>query len=81
MLTPAGKRAKQRPTISDVARLAGVSISTVSRVVNDTAPVSDDVGERVGPWLPRLRSLGAHLAAKMKAGDIDEEEDVLERVR
>lgn len=41
----------------------------------------DDVGERVRPWLPRLRSLGAHLAAKMKAGDTDEEEDVLERVR
>ena len=38
---------KPRPTISDVARLAGVSISTVSRVVNDTAPVSDDVGQRV----------------------------------
>lgn len=42
-----GQKAKQRPTISDVAKLAGVSISTVSRVVNDTAPVSDEVGERV----------------------------------
>lgn len=38
---------RPRPTISDVARLAGVSISTVSRVVNATAPVSDEVGQRV----------------------------------
>lgn len=34
-------------TISDVARLAGVSISTVSRVVNGTAPVSGAVMARV----------------------------------
>lgn len=47
MLTTSSKRVKQRSTISDVARLAGVSISTVSRVVNETAPVSDEVGERV----------------------------------
>lgn len=32
----------KRATITDVARLAGVSISTVSRVVNDTAPVADE---------------------------------------
>ena len=34
-------------TIHDVARLAGVSISTVSRVINRTVPVSDEVSERV----------------------------------
>ena len=63
MLTPAGKQAKQRPTISDVARLAGVSISTVSRVVNDTAPVSDEVGERVRNAINML-SYTPHAAAR-----------------
>lgn len=34
-------------TIKDVARLAGVSISTVSRVINDSKPVSPEVRKRV----------------------------------
>jgi LacI family transcriptional regulator, galactose operon repressor len=34
-------------TIDDVARRAGVSVSTVSRVVNHTAPVSDEAAARV----------------------------------
>ena len=37
----------KRATISDVARLAGVSISTVSRVVNRTAPVADETDQQV----------------------------------
>ncbi len=36
-----------RATISDVARQAGVSISTVSRVVNDTVPVDAEIAEHV----------------------------------
>ena len=63
MLTTSNKRAKQRPTISDVARLAGVSISTVSRVVNDTAPVSDDVGVRVRSAI-ELLGYTPHVAAR-----------------
>jgi LacI family transcriptional regulator len=40
------KRSK-RPTINDVADYAGVSISTVSRVLNDSAPVEKDKAEKV----------------------------------
>lgn len=34
-------------TIKDVAKLAGVSISTVSRVINDSKPVSPEVRKKV----------------------------------
>ena len=37
----------QRPTMKDVARLAGVSVQTVSMVVNDKAVVSPDTRDRI----------------------------------
>lgn len=43
------------PTIDDVARRAGVSISTVSRVINRNVPVSDDVVTRVEAAMKELR--------------------------
>ena len=43
-----------RPTIRDVAREAGVSISTVSRVLNDTCPVSGDKRRRVEETVARM---------------------------
>src|SRR5438445_6796698 len=44
----AGDAAKPaRPTIDDVAALAGVARTTVSRVLNDQANVRDEVRERV----------------------------------
>lgn len=43
------------PTIDDVARQAGVSISTVSRVLNHTAPVSDEVAAKVEMAVRNLR--------------------------
>jgi LacI family transcriptional regulator len=39
---------QRRPTMRDVAALAGVSLSTVSRVVNGSPPVAPDLAEKVG---------------------------------
>jgi LacI family transcriptional regulator len=58
-----GKSNKSRATISDVARLADVSISTVSRVVNETAPVSDEVEQRVRSAVEMLNYV-PHVAAR-----------------
>jgi LacI family transcriptional regulator len=38
---------KSSITIKDVARKAGVSISTVSRVINDSKPVTDEIKQKV----------------------------------
>lgn len=38
---------KKPITIKDVAKIAGVSISTVSRVINDSKPVTNEVKQRV----------------------------------
>ena len=43
-----------RPTIRDVAALAGTSLKTVSRVVNGEAGVSDDLVARVRSAIDRL---------------------------
>lgn len=53
---PGGReRPRRRPGGSDVARLAGVSQKTVSRVMNDEAHVREDVRQRV---LAAARELG-----------------------
>jgi LacI family transcriptional regulator len=44
---PAGESARPRPTMRDVAALAGVSLKTVSRVINAEPAVSSDVQGRV----------------------------------
>jgi DNA-binding LacI/PurR family transcriptional regulator len=59
-------RKVQRATITDVARLAGVSISTVSRVLNDTAPVASDTVERVRDAVQKL-NFTPHAAARTLA--------------
>ena len=45
----------RRPTMRDVAEAAGVSLKTVSRVVNREDGVSDDLAERVGTAVRTLR--------------------------
>lgn len=43
-----------QPTIKDVAKLAGVSISTVSRVINESKPVSPEARRRVLDAIEKL---------------------------
>jgi DNA-binding LacI/PurR family transcriptional regulator len=56
------------PTIDDVARRAGVSIATVSRVINRNAPVSDKVISKVEAAMRELkytpRSAARNLASR-----------------
>jgi LacI family transcriptional regulator len=47
----------KRPTIADLARAAGVSISTVDRVLNGRDPVRQDKAEKV---LATARAIGFH---------------------
>jgi LacI family transcriptional regulator len=50
-------------TIRDVARQADVSIATVSRYINQTAPVSEDVAARIRAVMQELRYI-PHVAAR-----------------
>ena len=55
-----------RPIISDVAQRAGVSIATVSRVLNGTAPVDTETAERVRSAISALNYV-PHAAARTLA--------------
>ena len=57
---------RRRPTLKDVAALAGVSIKTVSRVVNQEPFVSDDVSSRVQAAVRTLGYRPDHLASTLK---------------
>lgn len=52
------------PSIADVAKLAGVSIATVSRVINNSKPVNDETRQKVEKaikecrYLPNLQARG-----------------------
>jgi LacI family transcriptional regulator len=45
---------RKKPTIIDIAREAGVSISTVSRVLNNSMPVAEETAKRVIETIRRL---------------------------
>ena len=58
---------QRRPTISDVARLANVSIATVSRVVNGSAPVAGETVQQVWRAIDALNYMPSS-AARSLAG-------------
>jgi LacI family transcriptional regulator len=61
-------RAVRRPTMKDVAALAGVSLSTVSRVVNGAA-VDSDLAERVRHAARLLGYRRDHTASMLRRAD------------
>lgn len=58
-------------TIRDVASLAGVSIATVSRVMNGEAPVSDDLARRVLAAVDRLDYRPSAVARSLKTAETE----------
>lgn len=58
-----GLTLSSRATISDVARAAGVSVSTVDRVLNGRAPVRSDTASRIHA---AAESLGFHAAGVLR---------------
>lgn len=59
-------KAKNSSTIRDVARLAGVSVATISRYLNNTAPLSPETAERVQAAMDEL-DFSPHPAARSLA--------------
>jgi DNA-binding LacI/PurR family transcriptional regulator len=56
-------KALNRPTIADVAERAGVSIATVSRVINQTGPVAEETAAQVQVAIAELKYV-PHAAAR-----------------
>ena len=56
-----------RPTMLDVARLAGVSYQTVSRVINNHPYVSDEARQRVLAAIDTLGYRPSKVATKLKS--------------
>ncbi len=63
-----GSEPEGRPTIRDVARLAGVAVSTVSYVVNGTGQVSAETRRKVADAITATRYEPNLLARNLKAG-------------
>lgn len=57
------------PTINDVARLAGVSTTTVSHFINGTRHISDDLRERVESAIAELGYRPNSLARGLRRGE------------
>jgi DNA-binding LacI/PurR family transcriptional regulator len=61
---------KNRPIIADIAREAGVSTVTVSRVLHNTGPVSTELRERIESSLSSLGYTPRSSAKKISGGTI-----------
>jgi len=68
-LPNAGTGARGRPTMREVAALAGVSLKTVSRVINTEPAVSADVRSRVLAAIERLEYRHDHAASSLRRSD------------
>ena len=55
-------------TIKDVAKAAGLAISTVSAVINRSAPVSEDAIKRVGQAIDALGYIANGAARSLRSG-------------
>lgn len=62
------KSSRNASTIRDVARLAGVSVATISRYLNNSAPLSADTAERVQTAMTEL-DFTPHPAARSLASN------------
>lgn len=67
---PCMRKASERPTatVHEVARVAGVSAATVSRLLNGTAKVSDDKRQAIEQAIERLNYKPNVLAQNLKTG-------------
>lgn len=55
----------EKITIKDIARKTGVSVSTVSRVINKTKPVSDDLKKKVLEVINKEGYVPSHIARSL----------------
>src|SRR5690606_12155768 len=62
------RRVRLRPTMRDVARVAGVSLKTVSRVVNNEPGVRPETTERVTAAIEQLGFRRNDLARSLRPG-------------
>lgn len=65
---PRRRRSQQGPTVADVAKLAGVSAMTVSRVVNGDAHVLDETRQRVREAVQALGYVPNQAARSLAGG-------------
>jgi LacI family transcriptional regulator len=64
-----GQRRNARPTMKDVAALAGVAIKTVSRVMNDDPTVAPDLAARIRDAAGKLGYRPNLTASSLRRGD------------